>query len=380
VRETALSPVGIHLKGSGSRLRASQVITAGDAHYQDEASQLIAYLLAPQEGEMVLDLCAGRGGKTLHLAALMGNEGHIVAVDVDGKKLAELARASERAGVGIIEARCLSALSDPPREFQGRFDRVLVDSPCSATGTLRRAPEIKWRLRPQDLIRSATRQIQLLTYAGQCVKRGGVLVYSTCSLMAEENEEVLRIFFAQGEFQRAALPPLLLPLASEDGFMVTLPHHQGMDGFFGALMVKNDERMIFMRIFTVIAIFALLWGCTTPGPVLYPNDHLKKVGEEQSRKDIEDCERLAEEFVATEKEKTVAKNTAAGAAAGGLIGLAGGAVVGHAGRGLGIGAASGGAAGLIRGAVKTSQPSPVYKNFVDRCLRERGYEPIGWKE
>ncbi len=138
--------------------------------------------------------------------------------------------------------------------------------------------------------------------------------------------------------------------------------------------------MIAMKKCTPFLVVFLVWGCATSGPVLYPNAHLQAVGQEQAQKDIEECQRLAEEYVAAEKGKTVAKNTAGGAAGGAVIGGAGGAVVGHAGRGAGIGAASGAAAGLIRGAVKSSQPTAVHKNFVSRCLRERGYEPIGWEE
>lgn len=133
-----------------------------------------------------------------------------------------------------------------------------------------------------------------------------------------------------------------------------------------------------MRYLCFIMAF-LLSACATPGPVLYPNTHLKKVGEEQARRDIAECEELADVYTRSEGAKDVAANTAGGATAGAVVGGAVGAAAGNFGRGLGIGAAGGAASGLVRGAVKVSRPSPVYKRFVERCLRERGYEPIGWQ-
>ncbi|MCX7635013.1 MAG: cell envelope biogenesis protein OmpA [Syntrophales bacterium] len=128
-----------------------------------------------------------------------------------------------------------------------------------------------------------------------------------------------------------------------------------------------------------IVMVVVLAACATPGPVLYPNAHLQQVGEERARQDIAACEALADAYVKSEAAQTVAGNTAGGAAAGAVVGGAVGAAAGNFGRGLGIGAAGGAASGLVRGAVKASQPSPVYKRFVERCLRERGYEPIGWQ-
>jgi len=120
-------------------------------------------------------------------------------------------------------------------------------------------------------------------------------------------------------------------------------------------------------------------GCASHGPVLYPNEHLRRVGEEQALRDIEECDRLAAAYVKSEAGKTVAKNTVAGGAAGTVIGGAAGAAAGNFKSGLGIGAAAGGAAGLVRGVSKASRPSPIHKRFVERCLRERGYDPLGWE-
>ena len=129
----------------------------------------------------------------------------------------------------------------------------------------------------------------------------------------------------------------------------------------------------------ILIIILLASICASHGPVLYPNEHLKMVGEEQAQRDIEECDRLAAAYVKSDAGKTVAKSTAAGGAAGTVIGAAGGAVAGSLKRGAAIGAATGGAAGLVRGVSKASRPSPIHKRFVERCLRERGYDPLGWE-
>ena len=142
----------------------------------------------------------------------------------------------------------------------------------------------------------------------------------------------------------------------------------------------NRRTMITRRI--ILGLIGLLFlfavGCGAKRPVLYPNDHLKNVGQEQARRDLEDCDRQAAEYVKSEAAADTAKSTAIGAGAGALVGAAVGAVTGDAGRGAAAGAAGGGVSGLLHGLFGASQPSPVHKNFVERCLRDRGYEPIGW--
>lgn len=134
-----------------------------------------------------------------------------------------------------------------------------------------------------------------------------------------------------------------------------------------------------MKKFFILVIVLLASGCASHGPVLYPNGHLKMVGEEQAQRDIAECDRLADEYVKSDAGKAVAKSTVAGGAAGTVIGAAGGAAAGSLKRGSAIGAATGAAAGLVRGVSKASQPSPIHKKFVERCLRERGYDPLGWE-
>jgi hypothetical protein len=134
-----------------------------------------------------------------------------------------------------------------------------------------------------------------------------------------------------------------------------------------------------MKKFSLLIAVLIASGCASHGPVLYPNEHLKMVGKDQARKDIADCDRLAAEYVKSDAGKTVAKNTAGGGAAGTVVGGAAGAVTGNLGRGAAVGAAAGAAAGLMRGVSKASEPSPIHKRFAEKCLRERGYEPLGWE-
>jgi outer membrane lipoprotein SlyB len=140
----------------------------------------------------------------------------------------------------------------------------------------------------------------------------------------------------------------------------------------------GNGRYMMKKLFMFMAIL-LASGCASHGPVLYPNEHLKMVGEEQARRDIDECDRLAAVYVKSDAGKTVAKSTVVGGAAGTVIGGAAGAAAGSFKSGLGIGAAAGGAAGLVRGVSKASRPSPIHKRFVERCLRERGYDPLGWE-
>jgi outer membrane lipoprotein SlyB len=134
-----------------------------------------------------------------------------------------------------------------------------------------------------------------------------------------------------------------------------------------------------MKKFFLLAAILTASGCASHGPVLYPNQHFKMVGKDQAHRDTADCDRLAAEYVKSEAGKTVAKNTAVGGAAGTVVGGAAGAVTGHLGKGAAVGAAAGAAAGLVRGVSKSSEPSPIHKKFVEKCLRDRGYEPLGWE-
>ena len=134
-----------------------------------------------------------------------------------------------------------------------------------------------------------------------------------------------------------------------------------------------------LRLFLALVAILFFSGCASHGPILYPNDHLKKVGEATAKRDIEECQQQAAEYVKSQAGLETAKSTAVGAGAGAIVGGAVGAVTGHVGRGAAVGAVGGGTSGFLHGLFRGSQPSPVQKNYVDRCLKEKGYEPIGWK-
>jgi 16S rRNA (cytosine967-C5)-methyltransferase len=235
------SPDGVVIRAAAGSLRATEDFRRGNIQLQDEASQLVALLVAPEPGERILDLCAGAGGKTTHLAEIMGNQGRIVAVDIAPGKLESLRGVARRLGIGIVDARLGDATAAPAAELRGAFDRVLVDAPCSGLGTLRRNPEIKWRLGPEVAGRFAVIQKAILMQAAAYLRVGGILVYSTCTFTPEENEGVIRDFLnGQGMFVTMT-PPVEIEgkLIDRDGFMRTSPIRGGMDGFFGVLLRRD---------------------------------------------------------------------------------------------------------------------------------------------
>lgn len=232
------SPDGIILPDPAANLRETAAFREGLIRIQDEASQLIARLVAPRPGERILDLCAGSGGKTLHLAALMENRGEIVAVDLHPDKLRRLTSEADRLGVTIAttypaDAACM------PEGFRNAFERVLLDAPCSGLGTLRRNPEIRWRIVPADIEAGMSLQKRLLESAAHCVKPGGLLVYSVCTVTPEENESVAAELPAmRPEFKRIPPEGIAPELIDADGFFRTTPYRHGMDGFFGAVFTR----------------------------------------------------------------------------------------------------------------------------------------------
>jgi 16S rRNA (cytosine967-C5)-methyltransferase len=230
---TPLSPLGIRL-AEGTAVEASEAWQAGQIEVQDEGSQLLALAGGAAPGMIVLDLCAGAGGKTLALAAEMENRGRLIASDVDRGRLARMAPRLTRAGATIVETRLLdpgnerAALAD----LAGAADLVLVDAPCSGTGTWRRNPELRWRLSPKRLESYVKLQAYLLDLAAELVRPGGAVVYAVCSLLAEEGRAQAEAFGARSSLEAQVLPvPGGRPAGA--GRLLT-PAHDGTDGFFVA--------------------------------------------------------------------------------------------------------------------------------------------------
>jgi 16S rRNA (cytosine967-C5)-methyltransferase len=240
--ETArFSPDGIILPAPAAGLRETAAFKNGLIRVQDEASQLVTRLVAPRPGERILDLCAGVGGKTLHMAAFMNNQGEMTAVDLNPDKLRFLAAEAGRLGTTIVEPFPGDAARTPDT-FHGAFDRVLLDAPCSGLGTLRRNPEIRWRIAPADLEKSSKTQKRLLRSAADCVKPGGLLAYCVCTVTPEENEDVAAdLLAARPGFKH--IPPEGIPpeLTDVDGFFRTFPHRHSTDGFFGAIFIRTAK-------------------------------------------------------------------------------------------------------------------------------------------
>jgi 16S rRNA (cytosine967-C5)-methyltransferase len=226
---------------SGSMLKVGEAAQAGLIYIQDEASQLVALLLDAKPNERLLDLCAAPGSKTSHLAALSENQAQIIATDLHSHRLLTLMRTCKRLGATSVEVMALDATQELPFvEDKKRFDRVLLDAPCSGTGTLRRNPEIKWRLEPKDIKRLAELQARLLARAASVVAARGRLVYSTCSLEQEENETIIGEFLESNKRFRLLKPPAPMDCISEEGFVRTFPHRHDTDGFFAAVIEKVE--------------------------------------------------------------------------------------------------------------------------------------------
>ncbi len=233
-------------------LAACDAVRKGWVAIQDEASQTVAHLVAADPGNAVLDLCAAPGGKTLLLARAAGANGHVFAADLHENRVRAMRERLDLAGVGNVETLVVDG--SKPLPFERSFDRILVDVPCSGTGTLARHPEIRWKLCAEDLGDLHGRQAQLLRCALPGMAPGGRLVYSTCSLEPEENEFVVREVLAAtgGEFKladaRASLTKILQPsvpatsVVDADGFFRTFPPAHGTDGFFAAVIVKTNSR------------------------------------------------------------------------------------------------------------------------------------------
>ena len=239
---TPYSPLGIRLKEK-IPLNKDALFTEGKVEVQDEGSQLLGFLLAPKRNDMVVDFCAGAGGKTLMLSALMNSQGRLYAMDVSEKRLANLKPRLKRSGASNIQPMLIAHENDlKVKRLAGKIDRVLVDAPCSGLGTLRRNPDLKFRQSPGSLEELTQKQAAILASASRLLKKGGRLVYATCSILPEENQHIVEAFLA-------AHPDFVLKPAGEvlqqqkialgmGDYLELRPQLHATDGFFAAVLER----------------------------------------------------------------------------------------------------------------------------------------------
>jgi 16S rRNA (cytosine967-C5)-methyltransferase len=237
---TPLSPLGLRLSRRVP-LQNSATFREGWIEPQDEGSQLIALLLAARPGETIVDFCAGAGGKTLALGAQLQGRGELIACDISAARLQRLLPRLQRMGLGGVQMQPLRDEHDPVMNpYLDRVDAVLVDAPCSGTGTWRRNPEL--RLQRPDWAALQAQQRSILQAASRLLRPGGRLVYATCSLMAEENDEVVQDFLASNpSFELQSAQALLQPqgVPYEGEVLRLLPHRHGTDGFYAAALCRK---------------------------------------------------------------------------------------------------------------------------------------------
>ena len=244
---TPFSPWGLRVAGRRP-VTGTAAFREGRVEIQDEGSQLIALLVDARPGMRVVDFCAGAAGKTLALAAAMGNRGRLVAADVSAARLDAAVKRLRRGGVANAERRLLAPCDKWAKRAAGGFDRVLVDAPCTGTGTWRRNPDARTRLRPEDLAELTAKQEGILDRASRLVKPGGLLVYATCSVLPEENERQVERFSARN--QDFAIVPLTeawqhvradAPPPCAGPFLSLTPARHGTDGFFAAVLRRSGS-------------------------------------------------------------------------------------------------------------------------------------------
>ena len=251
-KPTPLSPWGLRLDGKPA-VNKLDAFARGAIEVQDEGSQLLVMLLESRRGEMVVDFCAGAGGKTLAIGAAMRNTGRIYAFDTSAHRLDALKPRLARSKLSNVFPAAISSERDERvKRLAGKIDRVIVDAPCSGLGTLRRNPDLKWRQSPEGVKEMNVKQAAILEAAAKLLKRGGRLVYATCSILPSENEEIAAAFSAaHPEFLEIGAGEILSRLKVEGAvslcsggeqgqqYLRLWPHLHGTDGFFAAIWVKN---------------------------------------------------------------------------------------------------------------------------------------------
>lgn len=245
--KTRYAPEGIDLMGAGG-LRGFPPFEQGLFQVQDESSMLVGHAVSPLPGSLVLDVASAPGGKATHLAQIMGDRGTVLAADIHPHKLKLIEENCLRLGINCVkpvkaDARNLSS------EFLGRADFVLLDAPCSGTGVLRRKPDSRWRKFPEQILEITVLQREMLEEASRCLKPGGILVYSTCSVLPEENQDqVLAFLKSYPHFRGESLVDFLPGELGEEetaqrGYLQLYPHRHGTDGFFICRMVKGEQEI-----------------------------------------------------------------------------------------------------------------------------------------
>lgn len=244
---TPYSPWGLRLEGKPN-LAKVDAFNKGRVEVQDEGSQLLALLLDAKRGEMVVDFCAGAGGKTLAIGATMRNTGRLYAFDNSAHRLDALKPRLARSGLSNVHPAAIAhERDDRVKRLSGKMDRVLVDAPCSGLGTLRRNPDLKWRQTPKTIEAQAAQQLAILQSAARLLKSGGRLVYATCSLLPQENEAVAEAFSAaHADFTLLEAAPLLTQLKVDGAealcsgpYLRLWPHRHATDGFFAAVWERR---------------------------------------------------------------------------------------------------------------------------------------------
>ena len=243
-RACSLSPMGVRLQVKPA-LERHALFTSGHVEVQDEGSQLVALLTDVRRGQMVVDFCAGAGGKTLALGALMRSEGRLYAFDTNERRLNQFKPRLKRSGLSNVHPQLIDTESDVRvKRLAGKIDRVLVDAPCSGTGTLRRNPDIKWRMKPEAIDELRAKQASILHAAARLPKVGGRLVYATCSLLRAENEGAIEDFLVQHpDWELMDAPAILrkagVEFADQGPHLRLYPHINDMDGFFAAVLERK---------------------------------------------------------------------------------------------------------------------------------------------
>jgi len=241
---TRYSPLGVRLREKPA-LNQHPMFLDGAVEVQDEGSQLLGMLVEPRRGEMVVDFCAGAGGKTLQMGAAMGSSGRLYAFDISDKRLANLGPRLKRSGLSNVFPQRIASENDAKvKRLRGKIDRVLVDAPCTGLGTLRRNPDLKFRQTADGVAELNAKQRSILAAAASLVKPGGRLVYGTCSLLAEENEDIVAEFLAaHPDFHVVKAVDVLerqgVKVPGNAEFLKLQPHVHDTDGFFAAVLERT---------------------------------------------------------------------------------------------------------------------------------------------